>query len=60
MMLFRGGCSLRVDGQRMILGSGGEGERGRGSIRRRASPKGSADLETKQKDDVSSVGVPSP
>ena len=29
--------------QEGILGPGGEGERGRGSIRRRASPKGSAD-----------------
>ena len=30
--------------QEEILSPGGEGERGRGSIRRRASPKGSADM----------------
>ena len=28
-MLFRGGCSSRGYGQRVILGPGGEGERGR-------------------------------
>ena len=44
MMPFREGCRSRGNGQRVILGPGGEGERGRGSIRRRASPKGSADI----------------
>ena len=44
MMPFRGGCGSKDYAQRVILGPGGEGERGRGSIRRRASPKGSADI----------------
>ena len=43
MMPCRGGCGSKGNGQRVILGPGGEGERGGGSIRRRASRKGSAD-----------------
>ena len=40
MMLFRGGCGSKDNGQRVILGPGGEGERGWGSIRRRVNPQG--------------------
>ena len=44
------GWNRKGDGQERILDPGGEGERGRGSIRCRASPQGSADFQCFDKD----------